>query len=252
MNQRLAFFLWLLICIPSPALADAKVLRVAIGSDNPPFAYTADGKAVGIESDLSRLLQAELGVPLQVQSMPTAEVVPALERGAVDIGMAGLVITSELERRVDFAQPYLRSGEMAIIRTDGVMRFRSPAALLREGIRVGAVAGSPGADYVKATMNQPVTTLCGAADECLDALVAKRIDVFVGSAATSWRLATASKYGALMSFYRPLNEEYFAWAVAKNNAPLRERLDAALQRMQQRQMFEHILNRWIPVRVGND
>ena len=258
MKRRLVTLnLWLLISLSALAdtyvpLGNAKALRVAVSSDNPPLAYAVDGKAVGIEVDLSRLLQAELGVPLQLQLMPAAEAVSALERGDVDIVMAGLVITPELDRRVEFVQPYLRSGEMAIIRTDDIMRFRGPAALLQDDIKVGSVAGGAGADYVKTTMSHPVATSCATADECLHALLAKRIDVFISGPATSWRLATDSEYGALMSFYRPLTEEYFAWAVAKNNAQLRERLDIALQHMRQMQMFEHILNRWIPVRVSND
>jgi ABC-type amino acid transport substrate-binding protein len=132
------------------------------------------------------------------------------------------------------------------------MRFSNPAALLREGLKVGAVTGSIGADYVKTTMNRPLLTHCETADQCLQALLSKNIDVFIGSPAVSWGLATASQYSRLMSLYRPLNEEYFAWAVAKNNTQLRDRLDTALQRMQQLQMFEHILNRWIPVRVANE
>jgi ABC-type amino acid transport substrate-binding protein len=244
--------LWLLTSISTPVLADVKILRVAVSSDNPPLAYSGEGKAAGIEVDLSRLLQAELGVSLQLQSMPAADVVSALERGDVDIAMAGLVITPALEQRVAFVQPYLHSGEMAVIRTADIMRFRGSAALLQEGIKVGAVSGSAGAEYVKATMNHPIATNCAIADECLRALLTQKIDLFIGSPAISWRLATDKEYGALMSFYRPLTEEYFAWAVTKNNVQLRDRLDTALQHMQQMQMFEHILNRWIPVGISND
>lgn len=250
------YFLVLSVCFFASlsvlASAETKVLRVAVSVDNPPLAYAAEGKAVGIEADLARLLQVELGAQLQLRSLPSADVIPALERGEVDMVMSGLVITPELEKRVEFARPYLHSGEMAIIRTDDIMRFRGAAALLQDGVKVGSVAGSAGADYVKATMSHPVATNCVSADECLQALLARRIDVFIGSPAISWRLATDSKYGALMSFYRPLTEEYFAWAVAKNNVPLRDRLDKALEHMQKLQMFEHILNRWIPVRVNNN
>jgi polar amino acid transport system substrate-binding protein len=244
--------LWLISSFSAFAIADARVLRVAVAADNPPFASVADGKTVGIEIDLSRLLQVELGVQLQLQAMPSADVVPALERGDVDIVMAGLLATAELEKRVALAQPYLHSGEMAIIRTDDVMRFSSPAALLQEGLKVGEIAGSIGAEYVKTTMSHPLITNCVTADQCLQALLTRNIDVFIGSPAISWGLATDSRYSALMSLYRPLNEEYFVWATAKNNAQLRDRLDIALQHMQQLQMFEHILNRWIPVRVANE
>lgn len=244
--------LWLLTLMSSFVFADGRVLRVGIAADNPPLAYAVEGRAVGIEVDLSRMLQVELGMQLQLKPMPLAEVIPALERGEIDIAMAGLVITPELEKRVEFARPYLRSGEMAIIRTDDIMRFRAPAALLQEGLKVGAIGGSAGADYVKTTMSRPSVLGCASADDCLQALLARRIDVFIGSPAVSWRLATDAKYGELMSLYRPLSEEYFAWAVAKNNAQLRERLDTVLEHMQRMQMFEHILNRWIPVRVAND
>ena len=243
---------WILLAMPTWAAAETKVLRVAVSSDNPPLAYAADGRAVGIEADFARMLQVELRTELQLRLMPSTDVVGALERGEVDMVMAGLVITPELEKRVEFSRSYLHSGEMAIIRTDDIMRFRGAAALLQEAVKVGMVGGSAGAAYVKTTMSQPVVTTCVSADECLEALLARRIDVFIGSPAISWRLATDNKYGALMSFYRPLNEEYFAWAVAKNNTQLRDRLDAALERMQRAQMFEHILNRWIPVRISSN
>ena len=239
---------WLLSTVLPAAAGTA--LRVAVSSDNPPLAYAADGKAVGIEVDLSRLLQAELGVSLELHLMPSADVVPALERGDVDIAMAGLVITPALEKRVTFARPYLHSGEMAIIRTKDVMRFRGAAALLASGIKVGSVTGSAGAAYVHATMNHPVEIACANADECLHALLEKRIDLLIGSPAISWRIATDSRYGALLSLYRPLTEEDFAWAVARDNLALRDRLDTALQQMRQLQMFEHVMNRWIPVRVN--
>lgn len=244
--------LWLLTAMTAFASADAKILRVAIASDNAPLAYAVNGEAVGMEADLARLLQTQLGAQLQLKLMPVAEVVPALERGEVDIAMAGLVVGAALEKRVDFAQPYLRTGQMAIIRTDDVMRFRAPATLLQEGVKVGVVGGSAGADYVGTAMNKPVVTQCPNVDECLQALLGRRIDVFVGSAAVSWGLATDKRYAALMSLYRPLTEEYLAWAVPKNNAALRERLSVALQNMRRTQMFEHILNRWIPVRIDSE
>lgn len=252
MIRFIAALCGLLMVMPMLSIAEPKVIRVAIGADNPPLAYAAENKPVGIEADLVRMLQVELGAQLQLRLLPSADAVSALERGEVDMVMAGLVITPELEKRVQFSRSYLHSGEMAIIRTDDIMRFRGAAALLQDGVKVGAVTGSAGADYVKTTMSHPVVTSCVSADECLQALLARRIDVFIGSPAVSWRLATDSRYGALMSLYRPLTEEYFAWAVAKNNTPLRDRLDTALEHMQRLQMFEHILNRWVPVRVSNN
>jgi polar amino acid transport system substrate-binding protein len=240
------------LLIATLALAEPRPLRVATSPDNPPLIFQAEGKLVGMEVDLSRLLQAQLGQPLQLQVLPRAELLPALARGDVDLVMAGLVITPQLEQQADFTVPYLHSGEMAIIRTDDVLRFRSSVALTRDGFRVGFIPNSAAANYVKNNMAAATAISCVDANDCLQALLSKRIDVLIDSPATSWRIATEPRYAALMSLYQPLNEEYFAWAVPKNNPELRERLDTALHAMKQSQMFEHILNRWIPVRISSE
>lgn len=260
-RKNASFFGWLIragifiatsLLMATVASAELKPLRVATSPDNPPLIFQADGKLVGIEVDLSRLLQTQLGQPIQFQVLPRAELLPALARGDVDLVMAGLVITPQQEQLADFCVPYLQSGEMAVIRTDDVARYRNPIAFEKAGIRVGFVSASAAASYVKNNMAAATPLACADADECLQNLLSKRIDVLIDSPATSWRIATEPRYASLMSLYQPLNEEYFAWAVAKNNGELRERIDNALHNMKQLQMFEHILNRWIPVRINND
>lgn len=235
------------------AAAEKNILRVGTVADHPPLAFQQDGKPVGMEIDLAKLLETQLGQVLQIQVLPSGDLLPALQRGDIDVAMAGLVITEARERQVDFVQPYyMQAGQMAIIRTEDVLRFRSPMSLLQGGFRVGFVGGSGGEQYVKAQMSNATATSCANTDECLQGLLNKRIDVFIDAASTSWLIATQPRYGALLSLYRPLTDEPLAWAVSKNNTQLRERLSAALQSMRQTQIFEHILNRWIPVRVSGE
>jgi ABC-type amino acid transport substrate-binding protein len=230
-----------------------KALRVGTAADTPPLAFQQDGKVIGMEADLARLLETQLGRPLQFQVLPAADLLPALRRGEVDMVMSGLVVTEAREREVDFVQPYyLQAGQMAIIRTDDVMRFRSPVSLLQGGFRVGFVSGAAGEQYVKAQMGNATPVPCAQADECLQGLLGRRIDVFIDAASTSWLIATQPKYSALLSLYRPLTDEPLAWAVSKSNPQLRDSLDAALRAMQQTQIFGHIIDRWIPVRVAGD
>lgn len=236
--------------LATAASAEPQPLRVATAPDNPPLIFEADGKLVGMEVDLSRLLQAELGRPVTMRVLPRAQLLPALVRGDVDLVMAGLVITPQAEKQVDFTVPYLHSGEMAVIRTDDVARFHNPLALTRGGYRVGFVPGSAGAAYVQAEMANATAVSCADSDTCLQALLSKSIDVLIDSPATSWRISTDMRYASLMSLYQPLTDEDFAWAVAKGNDALRGRLDDAVYAMKKLQMFEHILNRWIPVRIN--
>lgn len=250
MKGRLLALLALVVALP--AAAQTGPLRIGTVADNPPLAYQAEGRSVGMEIDFSRLLQAQLGQPVQLQVFTAAELLPALARGDIDLAMAGLTVTPERRQQVDFVEPYLHTGQMAVIRTADIARFGSPVALAQGGFRVGVIAGGAGAEYVRAELTNVSTVTCPTADECLQGLLAQRIDVFIDSAATSWRIATDKHYGALMSLYRPLTDEALAWAVSKDKPQLRERLGSALQSMQRQPMFEHILNRWIPVRIETE
>jgi ABC-type amino acid transport substrate-binding protein len=240
------------LLIAAAAAAEPTPLRVGIAADHPPLAYVAEGKIVGMEADFARLLETQLQRPLQLQVLPAADLLPALARGQLDMVMSGLVITPQREKLVDFTVPYLQVGQMAIIRTDDVMKFRNPASLSQGGFRVGFVAGSAGADYVAADMTAATAVPCASAKAGLQALLDRRIDVLIDDAATSWSIATEPRYGALMSLYRPLTEEFLAWAVGKNNPQLQEQLNDALLTVKPLPVFEHILNRWIPVRIAAD
>src|SRR5262245_41924661 len=117
--------LWLALTA-SIATAQGGALRVGTSADHPPLTYQADGKIVGMEADFVRLLEQQLGRPLQLQVLPAAQLLPALARGDVDIVMSGLTITPEREQQATFAVPYLKTGQMAVIRTADVMRFHNP------------------------------------------------------------------------------------------------------------------------------
>jgi ABC-type amino acid transport substrate-binding protein len=238
--------------LSSGANAAEQPLRVGTAANHPPLAYVAEGKVVGMEADLARLLETQLGRPLQFKIFTPAELLPALGRGEIDLVMSGLTITPEREQLADFTLPYLQVGQMAVIRTADVLKFRNPGSLLDGGFRVGFIKDSTGAAYVKAHMNKAVAVPSASAEAGLQALLDKTSDVFIGDASSSWIIATEPRYGDLMSLNHPLTEEFLAWAVAKKNQPLREQLNEILLRMKQQPVFEHILNRWIPMRPASD
>jgi polar amino acid transport system substrate-binding protein len=251
--KRLAIALiYLTLACVGWARAEPAALRVGTSAASNPLIFQVDGKVVGLEVDLARLLQSNLGQPLQFKVLAESELFPALARGDIDMVMAGLIATPENEKLADFTQPYFHSGLMAIIRTDDVLRFRGSGALVQGGYRVGFVSGSAAATYVKSSLTAVTSSACATSDECLQALMAKRIDVLIDAPLTSWRIATDRQYSTLLSFYRPLNDQYFTWAVSKTNPQLRDRLNTAVAQMQATPMFEHILNRWIPVRIASD
>jgi polar amino acid transport system substrate-binding protein len=223
------------------------VLLVGTAADYQPLVYRKDGAVVGMEADFARLLGAQLGKTLQFKVLPPADLLPALEKGEVDLVMSGWRITPEREQRVLFADSYVKVGLIAIIRTDDVGRFHNPAALLRGGYKAAAVAAGEANGYIGRNLANVTVVPVADAAAGLQALQDKRVDVFIDDASSSWNIATDPKYGALMSLGRLLTEEPVAWAVNKNHPELRDQLNRALRTLQQTGVLEHIYDRWIPM-----
>src|SRR5690606_9652194 len=127
---------------------------------------------------------SQLGRKLDLRILPRAELLPALAQGEIDIVMSGLAINERNSALANFTRPYVQAGLMAIIRTADVMRFRSPAALLQGGYRAGFVRGGAASDYVRTQLPDAAPVPLASADEALQALLDKRIDVLIDAAAT--------------------------------------------------------------------
>jgi polar amino acid transport system substrate-binding protein len=224
-------------------------LRVGMSTGYAPLAFAEGGKPSGIEADLAQLLEPQLGTKLEIVQMPFTELIPALREGRIDIIMSGLSVTDERKASVRFTKPYLRVGQMALVRKADLVRAADPARMSAQGTRIGVKRGTTGEDFARASLGQATIVVFDAVAEGTGALRAGKVDYFVHDAPTIWRLTgrQATRDEALAGLYRPLTEEYLAWAVRKEDASLAERLDAALSRLEQEGKLQEVLDRWIPV-----
>lgn len=92
-------------------------LIAGVKADYPPFGYTdKDGKLVGFDIDIMQYLGKKLGVPVDLRPVTSANRIPMLQNGTVDVLAASFTITLERERAVDFTIPYFVSGGSFLIR----------------------------------------------------------------------------------------------------------------------------------------
>lgn len=249
------YLLYSLLCslllgaVASTALAEVKVLRVALAPDSPPLQYRDAGRIVGLEPDNATAVAEIMGRRVELVPMPASELLPALEQGRVDVVMSGLTITDERSARVRFAEPYLRTGQMAILRIDSAGRFGQPWAIYQPGVRIGVETASTGAAFARGELEEASLTYYPGPEAAFAALRAGEIDLFIHDAATSWRLAGDRDHPDLISQYQPLTEEALAWAVHRDNEALAQELDRALARMRDNGTLDYIIDRWVPVQV---
>ncbi|PIE69418.1 MAG: glutamine ABC transporter substrate-binding protein GlnH [Deltaproteobacteria bacterium] len=98
----------------------AKKFVVACDTAFMPFEYkdTQTGKYVGFDIDLWDAVAKELGLSYVLQPMAFNGIVPALQTGNVDVGIAGMTIKSQRMEVIDFAYPYYQSGLRLLVRSD--------------------------------------------------------------------------------------------------------------------------------------
>jgi polar amino acid transport system substrate-binding protein len=225
------------------------ILRVGLSPTYPPVVFEQDGEFVGIEADLARLIGEKIGRRIVFHPYPFPELLDALERKEIDVVMSGLSITDDRAKRVNFTEPYMQVGQLALIRAQDVGRLGRILWIKRPGTRVGYERGTTGELYVADRLTRSVAFAFDSVEAGLRSLRAGRIDYFVHDAPTVWRLAGDPVHRDLIGLYRPLTEEYLAWAVQRDDTQLHALLDTTLSHLRREGAVEPILNRWIPVRV---
>lgn len=79
---------------------------------------TASGKYVGYDIDMIRAIAKRAGFDYKLKTMNFNGIIPALQAGSVDIAIAGITITAERAKKVDFSDPYYDSGLKIMVRAD--------------------------------------------------------------------------------------------------------------------------------------
>ncbi|RUM37701.1 MAG: hypothetical protein DSY57_03650, partial [Desulfobulbus sp.] len=120
-----------------------KVLRVGVNPLFKPFSFIKDGKRVGVDIDIANLLAKKLGVTAKIIAPNSfSDLIPMLQAGDIDIIMAGMSITFERAKTVDFSTPYFDTGLSILLNKAksarlGISGVPNYTALVRELVQNG-------------------------------------------------------------------------------------------------------------------
>ena len=81
-----------------------------------PFEYVEGKDIAGFDISMGEYIAAKAGVKLDIVDMAFDSLIPALQAGSIDFIAAGMSITEERKKNVDFSVPYYASEQVIIIR----------------------------------------------------------------------------------------------------------------------------------------
>ncbi len=228
-----------------------ETLRIGTSGSYPPLTFKEDGQLTGMEIALAEAVSAKLKVKTRYVEMPLDKLIPALNSGKIDVIMSGLSVTEARSRKVLFTDPYMDIGQMGIIRIDDLVEWSQPRTLLNKGKKIGVKKGTTGEEFVDNDLPDAHVVRFDSIDAGTDAVSNKQIDIFIHDAPTIWRLTAnfATEKPGLMGLYRPLTDEFLAWAVRHEDGSLATALNEALESIKADGTLNKIKGKWIPVQV---
>lgn len=105
------------IVIPvTEELTGDKAVKLGTNAAFPPFEYVEGTKVVGFDITMGEKIAKDYGTKLEVVDMAFDSLIPALSSGAIDFIAAGMSVTEERKKNVDFSVPYFESEQVIIIK----------------------------------------------------------------------------------------------------------------------------------------
>jgi polar amino acid transport system substrate-binding protein len=223
----------------------AEVLRVGITPTTPPMIYREGKTPVGMEADFARALGEHLQRPIEFVAVKWEDQIPSLVKGKTDIIMSSMSVTRGRMMQVNFSSPYMRVGQMALVRGEDRGRYLLgfPAGMSSP---IGVKKGTTGDFLVQQEWPKARRRTYRTGDDAAKALLKKRIDLFVADATLIWWLSGTYESKGLTAMPFLLSDEQLAWAVRKNDPELLKQANAFLKDIQADGRFETILRRWLP------
>lgn len=218
---------------------EAATLKMGTNAAFPPYEYKEGEAFVGIDVEIADAIAKELGMTLEVVDMEFDSIIPAVQKGEVNFGMAGMTVTDERKLEVDFTSSYATGVQVVIVTEDSDIATLDDL----EGKKIGTQLGTTGDMYSKWDYGEENVTSYGKGADAVIALKGGDVDVVVIDN------EPAKAFVAENDGLKILETEYavedYAIAVSKENTELLDKINAALEKLTADGTVDAIISKYI-------
>lgn len=105
-----------------------------------PYEYYEDGKVVGVDIDIAKEIAKELGKELVIKDVSFDFVINEVKSGKADFAAAGISITPEREKEVDFTIEYTTSNQVVVVKKGSPITKFDDIKDKKIAVQLGSVA----------------------------------------------------------------------------------------------------------------
>lgn len=223
------------------ALVTAKegVLTMATNAEFPPYEYRENDAVVGIDAEIAALIAEKLGLELEIVDVAFESIIPGVQSGKYDMGMAGMTVNEERLQSVDFSSSYATGVQVVIVPENSDIQSIDDL----EGKKIGVQTTTTGDIYATDDYGEDAVTRYDNGAVAVQALLAGKVDCVIIDN------EPAKSYVAANEGLKILETEYtvedYAICFAKGNTALKDSVDAALKELIADGSVQAVLDKYI-------
>ena len=208
------------------APAEKKVLKMATNAYFKPYEYDEGEKIIGIDAEIAQAIADKLGMTLEIVDMEFDTIITAVNAGSVDFGMAGMTVTEDRLKEVDFTVSYAKGVQAIIVKEDSPIT--SDSDLFAEGAtwKAGVQQGTTGDTYASDDLGEDRVTRYNNGNNAVLALLGGSVDCVIIDNEPAKALVAANE--GLKILETPYADEDYAICVKKGNSELLEQINNAI------------------------
>ena len=191
---------------------DSNTVRMITEATFPPYEFLRGQEIVGIDVEICRAIAQKLGKDFRAETVDFDSVIPAVISGKADLAAAGITITEDRKKNVDFSDPYVKTGIVVIYKKSNP--FTGTDQL--KGKRVGVQAGTTSETFVTDELKQEPERAKSPA-EAVAALKSGRVDFVIADIDPAKNCVKGENELAISDF---ITSEEYAIAIKKGQPEL--------------------------------
>ncbi len=103
---------------PEGITYDKGTLVVATNATFEPYEFYDGDEIVGIDMEIIRAIGDKIGMEVQIEDMEFDSIISAVSTHKADVGIAGMTMTEERAKSINFTQSYVTTKQVMVVRSD--------------------------------------------------------------------------------------------------------------------------------------
>lgn len=235
----------------SKSVDEKKTLTMATNAAFPPYEYYENDKIVGIDAEIAQAIADKLGYELKIEDMDFNSIITAVQTGKVDMGMAGMTVTEDRKKNVDFTDSYATGIQSIIVKEDSsITSVDDLGKLLDEGKKflIGVQQSTTGDIYCSSSpedggYGEDHVTKFTTGANAVQALLTGKVDCVIIDNEPAKSFVKANK--GLKILDTEYAVEDYAIAISKDNNELLKKVNEALKELIADGTVKNIVDKYI-------